>query len=217
MPYSRCSINTLSYFGAIFLCRNTSLSGKEKAIDTVPELSSLADYGRSCPSCRKLPWGSQARMCVVRKLGSRLCCQDGGPFCSPCYIKTYEYKLTRSWVSPVEQVFRFPWEENNFMNSEMEMIVCSIQLAGANLDFKIFVYGGPPPSYAQHFGCTPSLHLWLSIHACTVNNYDFHFRISSPGAVLQSPFLGNWCLANDEKFHRIWRLWHSFLLPYGLI
>lgn len=38
-------------------------------------------------------------------------------------------------------MFLFLWEENNFTNSEMEMIVHSIQLAGANLDFKAIMYG----------------------------------------------------------------------------
>lgn len=45
-------------------------------------------------------------------------------------------------------MFLFPWEENSFTNAEMEMIILSIQLARANLDFKVIVCGVLPPSQA---------------------------------------------------------------------
>lgn len=77
----------------------------------------------------------------------------------------------------------------------MEKIVRSIQLAGANSDFKVIVHHvllHIPSALALHaHPPDPTSGLWLSIPVHIVNNHNFHFRISSPGDMLQSPGLGN--------------------------
>lgn len=79
----------------------------------------------------------------------------------------------------------------------MEKIVRSIQLAGANSDFKVIVHRvllhipNALASHARPLPPPPPLVLWLSIPVHIVNNHNFHFRISSPGDTLQSPGLRN--------------------------